>query len=191
MAVNWDFWKNIYQVKLWEAVALSLGIEPHKLPGYEPKSSAPFIDCPEEITERIYIAQSHFGGGLNATIQPNRPKWDALVELRQFKSWASSLPTKWSFPAEFPETSFVNTDNSAAVTLTKSTEALSQHVRYKRWTPDKVTALREYHRTHGTMKAATYFGISESRVRQILSPSKNLSNPTAHNPFNRNRAPKS
>lgn len=63
----------------------------------------------------------------------------------------------------------------------------------KRWLPDVLAQLVEYHATHGTKAASERFGIHESRVRKLLKQHRDASSaapsdpadatPTAHIPF--------
>ena len=46
----------------------------------------------------------------------------------------------------------------------------------KRWTPENLQKLKAYRSENGTKNAASYFGISEGRVRQLL-PTKQINTP--------------
>lgn len=50
------------------------------------------------------------------------------------------------------------------------------------WTDDDLKRLAQYRKTHGTKAAAQEFGISQSRVRQLL-PTNKTKLPTANAPF--------
>lgn len=103
MAVDWSLWGDVSQTELWRAVALSLGYDPFALPGYHHQiPHAPFNDCPDEFQRRLFIARSHIGSSLKAQVRPDKPLWDAFVELTVLRAWAVSLQIPWSFPAQYP-----------------------------------------------------------------------------------------
>ncbi len=89
---NWDLWADMEQARLWEAVALSLDIEPNSLPGlnFRPIVGGPFDDCPDEFKTRLKLAVSKF--------------YDANTEIRlsSLREWGERLTRPWTFPAEFP-----------------------------------------------------------------------------------------
>lgn len=60
----------------------------------------------------------------------------------------------------------------------------------KRWTPELLAQLVDYHATHGTKAASEHFRVNEQRVRKLLKQHRDASSaapfdatPTAHNPF--------
>lgn len=89
---NWDLWADMEQAKLWEAVALSLDIEPEELSGldFRPIYGGPFDECSEDFKLRLKLATSKFHGAKTE------------IRLSNLREWAEQLTRPWSFPDEFP-----------------------------------------------------------------------------------------
>lgn len=92
-SADWNLWADMEEVQLWQAVALSLDIEPNSLPGldFRPIVGDPFDDCPDEFKRRLKLAVSKF--------------YDANTEIRlsSLREWAEQLKNPWTFPEDFPE----------------------------------------------------------------------------------------
>ena len=92
-SANWNLWADMEEAQLWQAVALSLDIEPNSLPGldFRPIVGGPFDDCPDEFKRRLKLAVSKF--------------YDANTEIRlsSLREWAEQLKNPWTFPEDFPE----------------------------------------------------------------------------------------
>jgi hypothetical protein len=108
-AVNWRKWSQRESAQLWEAVALSIDIEPECLPiNWRPADySDPFEECPSEFKDRIDIAVDHAENGAlqllsRASSRPSR----STVRLPEFADWAGLLG--WCLPAQFPRKSSLN-----------------------------------------------------------------------------------
>lgn len=100
---DWAFWANMGEVRLWQAIALSLDIEPRWLSaGGEPPSAVPgvFDRRPAGFAERLQVAGSHLPS------LETFPTWngrDAVpVRLAVVRRWGESLPVPWTFPSGFP-----------------------------------------------------------------------------------------
>lgn len=113
-APNWNEWQHSQEVRVWQACALSLGIDPHSMtkemlpvlgsgPFFEPKSF-PSEDIKAEF-ERRQNALFHnlsnrnffLPGSLNQGTQPG----NRTVRLAQFAAWAV-LEANWdNMPQEF------------------------------------------------------------------------------------------
>jgi hypothetical protein len=74
-----------------------------------------------------------------------------VVKVADFVAWATKLPDPWELPEEL-----------------KRMWPRPEDEERKRWTPDKLAELRAFRDEHGTKAAAKKFGISASRVRQLL-----------------------
>jgi hypothetical protein len=95
--VDWDMWRNMPTVEIWEAVALSLGNSP--VPSSN--GSASYYD--DEYPKRLRIAKEHLSSQPGSALQlmggllgTNHGK----VSLSAFRAWAVSLG--WTLPPEFP-----------------------------------------------------------------------------------------
>lgn len=89
---DWNLWADMEQAEIWEAVALSLDIEPNSLPGldFRPIVGGPFDDCPDEFKRRLKLAVSKFDGA------------NTKIRLSSLRKWAEHLTRAWTFPDEFP-----------------------------------------------------------------------------------------
>jgi hypothetical protein len=113
---NWDLWADMEQAKLWEAVALSLDIEPDSLPGldFRPIVGGPFDDCPDEFKRRLKLAVSKFNGA------------NTEIRLSSLREWAAQLTRPWTFPAEFPRNHELPPEPAAINTTPDATEPPEQ-----------------------------------------------------------------
>jgi hypothetical protein len=108
MSADWSLWGDIPHTELWRAVALSMDIEPTKLPGYErscvrdPFLNYPFHKCPEEFKRRLEIAIKHLGHKLPVWLF-HEPLWTSEVEMIEIRKWTASLNSPWSIPKKFPQ----------------------------------------------------------------------------------------
>lgn len=101
---KWMKWMNEVEAELWQAVALSLDIEPKRLPGmnYHPIVGEPWDDCPEDFKERLEVAANRISELIEPGDGVEWQKQRTRVRLVKLRSWASALPAPWSFPNEFP-----------------------------------------------------------------------------------------
>ena len=108
MSADWSLWADIPHTELWKAVALSMDIEPTKLPGYDrscvrdPIFNYPFHQCPEEFKRRLEIARKHLGYKLTP-ISFSHSDWNSEVDLLEMRTWAAALYKPWDFPEKFPQ----------------------------------------------------------------------------------------
>ena len=106
MNVNWELWADLPTVQLWEAVSLSLEIEPKRLRGYDHASTRdpifrfPFAACSTEFKRRLEIATQHLGRSLLVDLLLE-PAWESQVKLQDVSQWAGSLNSPWTFPEKF------------------------------------------------------------------------------------------
>lgn len=102
-AADWGKWGQMISAPLWEAVALSMDIEPEKMspaPDFR-WGNYPFDDAELEYKKRITIACDHTNeGSLIATRGWGGSKYHNPVKLSIFGAWARSLG--WSLPKKFP-----------------------------------------------------------------------------------------
>lgn len=99
---DWDVWRHIPDVRLWEGVALSLGIEPTKVK-FSPHAwmAAPAElppDESEDFKKRLMVSAANFGKALIPTAIVLGKVFQSKVALVQFIQWAKALP--WMMPAE-------------------------------------------------------------------------------------------
>lgn len=91
---KWGKWRHMQDVELWEAVALSVNLEPAELPvylgAYDAFGDNPFRICPSEFQERLQMANSNCGTSFPC--KPAHPlRARSLVNLPTFGSWAASV----------------------------------------------------------------------------------------------------
>lgn len=100
---KWDKWRHVPDVRIWEAVALSLNIEPAKIKHSKDgwMADTHLFDEGEEFRDRIFIAGRNLGGSgkaLNPTAIVMGSPADSSVSLPAFAQWACSID--WGIPAE-------------------------------------------------------------------------------------------
>jgi hypothetical protein len=105
---NWETWRGVPNVMIWEAVSLSLDIEPSKV-SQEPtgwNGTSRKINESEEFKNRAFMAVRNIGqdNGLTPVSNYSRrePK-DCQVALSQFSTWAQLIG--WNIPPQLAERS--------------------------------------------------------------------------------------
>jgi hypothetical protein len=98
---NWDFWRRMPQVDLWQAIVLSMGLEP----GKNNSDFVPTDSQEEEYNRRFQLADAHIRRGqLPVLVWPH--KLDngnmefAVVDLRTFGTFARRIDI--TIPPEYP-----------------------------------------------------------------------------------------
>jgi hypothetical protein len=103
-APNWAVWKNIPVVKIFEAVALSLNIEPSKI-RHSPNSwmaDKRLFDESDEFKERLFVVERNLEvlGAVNSANLRHFDE-DPEIPLSRFTAWAASIG--WELPNELSE----------------------------------------------------------------------------------------
>ena len=98
--IDWSYWANLAVVDYKDACTLSRGFEPRTV-----NAAVLPPELAAEIQRRQAIAADHLGGSLPAhsTRSDRYYERDASgVRLTEFRAWAESLPTPFTFPDTFP-----------------------------------------------------------------------------------------
>ena len=87
---KWDKWRHMRDIEIWEAVALSLNLEPDKLPvylgAYDKLGDDPFRICPRPFLERLQVVNSNCG--ITFSFKPVHDlKARCLVDLPKSSAW--------------------------------------------------------------------------------------------------------
>jgi len=101
---NWNKWRHVPNAKIWEAVALSLDIEPSKVEHSSTSWMAEqhMFEESEEFDDRIFVAGRNLGGGgLTPKVLSMDDRSDSIVSLSEFAAW--SLSINWNVPPKFAE----------------------------------------------------------------------------------------
>jgi hypothetical protein len=109
MATNWKPWVDRLTAELWEAICLSLDLEPLRPASYNylrsgkpPTFVYPTAAIEKEFNRRVEVARDHMIAGSLPVVAHGENDWTARVELHSFRLWAESLKTPWTLPEEFP-----------------------------------------------------------------------------------------
>jgi hypothetical protein len=179
-APDWELWAAMATAPVWQAVALSLDIDPgtpgallSELIGDSEDVGAAFD---AEFERRLVIAVNHLSvEGSLVPVKDSPGVLDepsAVVKLRDFAAFAGALPKPWSLPEQFPR---ANGAPTGAI-REHAPAAVAPNKHNKRWTPAALEELKSYREHHSAEKTAQKFSISTARVRQLL-PSKDPSSP--------------
>jgi hypothetical protein len=105
---NWSKWQNVPEIELWEAVALSLNIDPSKIKDRPIGGIHIFADV-QEFEDRLFVAKRNVGPGKSLTIAVINAMAPAntLVPIPIFVSWALSM--QWEMPEQLA--SLASTDS--------------------------------------------------------------------------------
>jgi len=98
---NWNKWTHVKDVAVWEAVALSLDIDPEKVVRTS-SAEAGFAAFREslEFEERLFVTVRHLGVNRRLSIVSQGtqdPPLDATIDLKEFVAWAPAI--RWRLPA--------------------------------------------------------------------------------------------
>ena len=101
---DWEEWRFIPDVQLWQAVALSLNVEPDKLglrhpDGYQP--GVPMFNESSEFDKRLRVLRANFDDRGKFPTKPTHvePEWCSDIRLDEFAAWVLNV-TKWPIPDE-------------------------------------------------------------------------------------------
>lgn len=190
---DWDLWADMRRLRVWQAVALSLNINPG-LPDMSAATAATMRDPARlrrfgaEFERRLAIALSQL-----STDGPLRPLElytgvledpCAMVSMKNFATFVQGLRKPWALPAGFPQSVGPAAPASAPVGVSATPETTTPAAVDVRWTDEELAKLAAYRKEHGTKKAADHFNISTTRVRQLLPGAPSEAPATANNPFN-------
>ena len=90
-SVDWDLWLNMPTVKLWQACALSLDIDPDKMT-HGDKEKDYFHKRLRLLTEQVFFTDYLHIASIS------RENIDSKIYLESFAEWA--LDIKWDIPKE-------------------------------------------------------------------------------------------
>jgi hypothetical protein len=103
-AANWQIWKHIIEVKLYEAVALSLNIDPKKIRhnSHSWMAGRRLFDEDQEFKDRLFLVERSLDklGVLNFA-NVGYLGGDPVISLKAFAAWAVSIG--WELPNEITE----------------------------------------------------------------------------------------
>ena len=99
---NWTKWRLMHKVNLWQAVALSLDIDPDSVKhDYSWKAEADFFDESQEFIDRLEVLKNNLGDHplLTPLIVNMIDPFGSNVGLGSFAEWAHSVGD-WKLPGE-------------------------------------------------------------------------------------------
>jgi hypothetical protein len=173
---DWELWSAMSKAPLWQLAALSLNIDPGP-PDHitqsdvMPDAASMRAEFGEEFERRLFIALDNLSPeGPLAPVTSYSGAHEgpcAVVTLADFATFAETLPKPWRLPEPFRRAV-----GAVALSGSGGVGGVPQPASAKRWTPKKKEELKRYVEKHGTNAAAKKFGISDSRVRQVLGPQK-------------------
>ncbi len=117
----------------------------------------------DEGKRRLAILRKHFDNRSGLLPPVGIPDYsggysEKRLRLIDFARWASAM--QWRVPGEL--------DLAPAPASAPAPTDSQRPAGAKRWTPERLQELSDYRNAHGTKKAAEWFRLSESRVRQLL-----------------------
>jgi hypothetical protein len=112
---NWQVWKHVPNARLYEAVALSLDIDPRKLQhDHSWMSGRRLFQEGQEFNDRLFVTDQNLRNLrlLNALGMRYYDE-DPVIELRIFARWAISIG--WTLPREFADLAIGANDESSRI----------------------------------------------------------------------------
>lgn len=174
---RWALWLTIPRVELWQAVLLSLGIEPDDSLEAEACGRVPDEPLSFNRLSREFFSRREDCLRALSTEGPIRPQGSLYVGMLQSPRCPVLLAEVAAFLARIGATVPIEMQATPAVTKTEepnqsdSAEMQPQGTE-KRWTPELLTEMAAFRHANGTKAAAEKYSISEARVRK-LQPSDN------------------
>lgn len=178
---KWDKWKLIRQVELWQAIALSLNIEPSKVKYKQNScmgSSSPF-DEGETFIDRLEVLRQH---SLNQSYFPtpctlNIFKWYFCCNrLDEFSAWC--IHVGYEIPDELKALAIIDKENCFTTNIVNNQkpDLLQNSKTQIEWTSDELEDVYQFYineknvkKTRAFMRAtAEHFGVTSKRIEQLL-----------------------
>jgi hypothetical protein len=173
--VDWSEWRHAHEVKVWQAVALSLGIEPSKARFHRDAWMAGpgrvIPDEGDEFARRLRMVCRALLHELEPASMVMGEPARCGVFVAQFAAWVRDV-VRWNAPPEL-----------LALAGTKAVEpiqsASAAPLGPLRWTNERKTearSMRDKLKADGVRdyaaQTAAHFGVSAKRLREILSAGK-------------------
>ena len=98
-APNWNVWRNKREARIWEAVALSLNIEPSAIPK-RGAQRRPAYSCIDNFDDRLDVAVSRASELGPIPMSARGHFWDSRIALEKFADLADECA--WSLDSNFP-----------------------------------------------------------------------------------------
>ena len=126
-AVNWDKWPHLPELRVWQLVALSLGMEPSAVSPTEQINEQVIALAGQEFRDRLEVVVANLAGPYEddrghlpdvGALTVRRPgtnrRADAWIASGEFRAWAGAIG--WTMPPQFaPQTGNVGTVSSPVV----------------------------------------------------------------------------
>lgn len=123
----WTIWNNIPELRVFEAVALSLNIDPRKLrrSPHGWMAGKRLFDEDEEFNERLFVAERNLTQiGVVDSARAHYEGHEPIVRLDSFLAWARRIG--WALPAELLDTSAVHDSAPSPADHAKHSPAASR-----------------------------------------------------------------
>ena len=138
---EWDKWTDTSTVTLWEAIALSLNVEPEKLQCLRRYPLPPWLDfdeCPKEFRRRLAIAKKRVSE-LAANSENSNPIEKTKVILSRLRIMSEKLKKPWKFPKDFPASFAPETNELSVAERIPGNKTASEPIRRngEPWTDDQ------------------------------------------------------
>lgn len=197
-APDWSEWRLTPWVRVWQAAALSLDIDPHAMkqsphswmvgPGHGPiflDESFPSNEIKEKFDKRLRVLSANFTNPefFSLGLISGNAAGFCDVKLSEFAAWATSRSVGWEMPKELAALAQKAPHPTTEVEFPEkrdiSAPAEVQAPPGVTWTREKRAKLREEHRTlktsghrSPTRELARKHGISEARIRELKQEEK-------------------
>jgi hypothetical protein len=178
-SADYVFWVKADHWTLDEAIALLLGKDPRKVTlevvksyGKESAFATRYLDL-RMLAERTPLM--NFGRAMVRQLDVAR--WIADAQLDAPLGLLKAMQDRYGTPTKGVTPSVVGTPGEtrqpgAVVTGTEPAPTVVATVTKKKWTADRLEELSAYRDKHGTKAAAEHFGVTTSRVRELLPTGK-------------------
>lgn len=100
---QWDTWKSVKQIRLWQAIALACDLDPSNFQLFDTPQLSRMMKHPtKQFEDLLDMAKGAIGAGriLKLHSKSNEGLEESEVRLSNFASWLNTVPHQ--IPAEFP-----------------------------------------------------------------------------------------
>ncbi len=175
MPVDWSFWPASRRVKQDEAIALSLGLDPHSLYCSTDGHINPEF-CPDNATAVLFLKRLSLLAASDSRtniLLSEIAAWAVSIELAPIPPELAAMARKLnSSPEQFDAPTSVGT--TASETAVACDTSLRTHKKGTKWTDEELHRLFDASKSMTQEQLAKFHGVKRQRISTLLTQAKDL-----------------
>ena len=177
--VRWHLWRAMPTAELWQAVALSVDIEPvdalRDEARREKRDPSPFARLPQEFFDRLMVCKANLS--VNGPIRPQPPLYSGMLgpTCKVLVAEAVAFLAQAQFPLPPEMRALASAKSPAANDATEPQPAPMKGEDYpagKVWTDERKAEARAYRDKHGLKMTAEHYGVSQATISKHIPAGK-------------------